>query len=227
LEAIEHLQEHVFRDPSQFWLIGCNNWAWQYLNYVCNVGAYLGEAVSLPTLSKTELREWLAPVLGVVDLDVGQNEGDEKAAKSQEQYFDNLADLSRGLSHVAAQLWLRSLRCESPESDEFQGEEEIVARVRQDKAELPDLPELLPEDLYLLYSLLLHGGMSLSHLALSLGESETTVQSRVQFLWHADIVERQRDWLWVNPAHYPRIRATLDSNNFLVGEETEVWLAKT
>lgn len=224
LDAIEYMQEQVYRDPSRFWLIGCNNWAWQYLNYVCNAGAYFGETVTLPTLNKAELQEWLEPVLAEIDGDRGQDKGDEK---SKEQWFDQLTDISRGISRVAAQLWLRSLQYESPKSDKDRGEEAVAARVKQEKPKLPDLPNLLPEDLYLLYSLLLHGGMSLSHLALSLGESETTVRSRVQFLWHADVVERHRNWLWVNPAHYPRIRATLDSNNFLVGEETEVWLAQT
>ncbi|MEM8781000.1 MAG: MarR family transcriptional regulator, partial [Cyanobacteria bacterium P01_G01_bin.49] len=35
LDTIDYLQHSVFQDRSRFWLIGCNNWAWQYLDRVC------------------------------------------------------------------------------------------------------------------------------------------------------------------------------------------------
>ena len=126
--------------------------------------------------------------------------------------FDNLAGISQGLPRVAASLWLKSLLYEPSE------EGNASAKIEQKKAKLPDLPNLLPEDRYILYSLLLHGYLSLSHLAVSLGESETTVQARVQFLLQTDVIERRHHFLNVVPAHYPKLRATLDYNNFLVGD---------
>jgi len=136
----------------------------------------------------------------------------EKLAKSQSEYFENLAAISQGLPSVAASLWLRSL-CYEPSVDE-----NAPAQLKQKKAKLPDLPNLLPEDRYILYSLLLHRYLSLSHLAVSLGESETTMQARVQFLLQTDAIERRNRFLYVAPAHYHKLRATLDYNNFLVGD---------
>lgn len=37
LAAIEHLQDLVISDRERFWLIGCNNWTWKYLDCVCNL----------------------------------------------------------------------------------------------------------------------------------------------------------------------------------------------
>ncbi|MBK4731701.1 hypothetical protein JJD41_17780 [Oxynema sp. CENA135] len=225
LEAIELLREMIFTDSSRFWLIGCNRWSWQYFDYVSKLSAYLGDRLSLPGLNAEELKAWLDPILNPLNFEFSEEFDEEKIDKFWQQYFSYLAHLSSGIPSVAADLWWRSLVCPQPSEDEEEKSEAIAEsslktiKIIPKIPKLPDLPSLLPEDRYLLYSLLLHGGMSLSHLALSLGESETTVQARVHFLWLADAIERQKDFLWVNPAYYPKLRDILESNNFLVGKD--------
>lgn len=217
LEAIEFLRDAIYNDPSRFWLIGCNQLAWTYLDYVAQISAYFQKTQRLPRLSGEELQQWLQPVIQELNFDLNGNPDKNERAKLQEQYFEQLAGVSQGIVPVAANLWLRSLYLESPPNDYADEDSHpTVLQVRQRKPKLPDLPELLPEDRYLLYSLLLHGGMSLSHLALSLGETESKVQARVHSLWLNDAIERERDFLWIEPAHYLRIRSLLEQNNFLI-----------
>jgi hypothetical protein len=223
LEAIELLRDTIYKDASRFWLIGCNQLAWTYLDYVVQVSAYFQQTQLLPQLNGSQLQEWLQPARRELKLYFNgslDELDEEEQAKLQEQYFDRLANISQGITSVAANLWLRSLYSESPETDASDSPDadsnSTVQPIGQGKANLPDLPVLLPEDRYLLYSLLLHGGMSLSHLALSLGETESNVQARVHFLWLNDAIERDRNFLWVEPAHYPRISSLLAQNNFLV-----------
>lgn len=212
LEGIEYLRDTVFNDRSRFFAIACNQWTWKYLDRLYKVSAYFEQIVSLPALTGKQLQEWFAPVLSETHIDV--DDQSEKLAKSQSEYYENLAAISQGLPSVAASLWLRSLWYE-PSVDG-----NAPAKIQQKKASarLPDLPNLLPEDRYILYSLLLHGYLSLSHLAISLGESETTTQARVQFLLQTDAIERRHHFLYVDPAHYPKLKSTLDYNNFLVGD---------
>lgn len=210
LEGIEYLRDTIFKDRSRFFAIGCNQWTWKYLDRLYKVSAYFEHTISLPALTGEQLLEWFAPVLSAINL--GVDDESEKLAKSESEYFENLAAISQGIPSVAASLWLRSLWYE-PSTDG-----NSPAQLKQKKAKLPDLPNLLPEDRYILYSLLLHGYLSLSHLAVSLGESEATVQARVQFLLQNDVMQRRHHLLFVSPAHYPKLQATLENNNFLVGD---------
>ncbi|MEM6435444.1 MAG: hypothetical protein AAF773_16565 [Cyanobacteria bacterium P01_D01_bin.115] len=57
-----------------------------------------------------------------------------------------------------------------------------------------------------------------SDLALSLGENERTIHSRVQVLQRAGVIVQQGRWLSVHPAHCPKLRSELGNNNFLIGK---------
>ncbi len=63
LEAIEALRDLVAGDSSRFWLIGCNSWAWQYLERIYQINAYLTNTVSLPPLKEEQMQEWLQPLM--------------------------------------------------------------------------------------------------------------------------------------------------------------------
>ena len=81
---------------------------------------------------------------------------------------------------------------------------------------MPELPELVATDFYLLYSLLLHGGMSLSHLALSMGKNQSLVKARTQYLLQAGVIYKEQDILMICPSYYPKLKSILNNNNFLV-----------
>ncbi len=283
-DGIEWLQTTVLGDRARFWVLGCNTWAWQYLDQVCQISAYFQQQFVLPPLSSYAIKEWLAPVMDKVHLDIVADEGhDVKQLQlqiegqdtdpgnwfsSQERYcFERLESRSRGVSSVAADLWLRSLSL-AP-TDESNGEssshdapdpvfthdgnrsnrresqsssapthsaqldsgdktteapQESLRQssehpwLKQDISSLPGLPSLTKGDRYILYSMLLHGQISVPHLALTLGEDESRVRAQVQALLRAGIVNRHHGQVRVDPSYYLSIRADLERNNFLIGE---------
>ncbi|MEC4895360.1 MAG: hypothetical protein SAL07_10350 [Oscillatoria sp. PMC 1051.18] len=84
---------------------------------------------------------------------------------------------------------------------------------------LPKLPDLSAEEHYVLFSVLLHSKITLSHLAISLGDDESNVQHLVQILCRADVLKLEDNLLTVNPLYYPQLRDELDYNNFLIAED--------
>lgn len=232
LDAIDALLDWIGKDSSRFWLIGCNDWAWLYLERVCQLSAYLESTLSLPTLSGKELKTWLHPLSETINVELKfefkldkpeqstqqpNDNQDNWSSSAEQRYFEHLADLSTGLSAVAAQLWMRSFHAKAP-ADPPDSSAPAHEQITLKPAMLPDLPSFVKDDRYLLYSLCLHGKITLSALALSLGESPRTIQASVRLLQRAGIVESGEELLWVNPVHYPRLRRDLGNNQFLVGE---------
>ena len=60
--------------------------------------------------------------------------------------------------------------------------------------------------------------MTRSHLALSLGEAERKIRSRLQVLRREGILLQRGRRLSIHPAHYPKLYSELKNNNFLIGE---------
>ncbi|MBE9198557.1 MULTISPECIES: MarR family transcriptional regulator [unclassified Nodularia (in: cyanobacteria)] len=222
-EGIEFLQNAVVKDKSRFWLIGCNYSAWTFLDQVCQVSAYLEQVHPLPKLKGDALQKWLAPVTAQLTPEDSDADMDLADCKS-------LASLASGVSSVAAQLWLQALRIRAADIPDAVSESqpaftpqgvtlEIPINLRQTKPILPSLPDLTATDRYLLHSLLLHGEMTRTDLALSLGESEQLVRSRVQMLQRAGVIMQHQGQLNIYPAYYPSLKTELINNNFLIGEE--------
>lgn len=226
LEAIYTLRDLVTTHSSIFWLIGCNSWAWQYLENIFQVSAYFNQSINLPTLDDVQLKEWLSPLTQEIKplwledrewLKIKQKELKQakrkklvldEVQKVQERYYLTLADLSQGVATIASDLWRRSLFLKETTDQEISYQIE--------KAKLPELPELVATDFYLLYSLLLHGGMSLSHLALSMGKNQSLVKARTQYLLQAGVIYKEQDILMICPSYYPKLKSILNNNNFLV-----------
>lgn len=220
LDAVEYLRELIFKDTSHFWLIGCNNLAWQYLDCVYQISAYFEKTISLPALDGLTMQPCLMPMLANANLNLNwDGEPTEEGEAKLKSYFDRLADTAGGSLAVAAELWWRSLSL--PETEETSDETENPVNntvVKLDKAKLPELPsDLTAEDRYLLFSLLLHQTMTLQHLALSLGDSESTIQFELQKLLTTGIIKRDRLSFSINPAYYPRLKSYLKHNNFITG----------
>ncbi|MGB6169360.1 MAG: hypothetical protein WBF52_17380 [Geitlerinemataceae cyanobacterium] len=227
LKGIEYLQNLAAQDRDRFWLIGCNDWAWQYLDCVCQTSAYFDRTFSLPPLEQDELKDWLSPVSNDFQVDVGEDsrESDESKKKddlsqkwrssSEQDYFEKLATVSRGVSGVAAELWLLSL---SPIEEELEGKKSSCVSSLSKQIKLPDLPSLSQVERHLLYALLLQGQISLSHLAVSLDETESFVRARIGVLRRSGLLRTKNREIHVNPAHFFRLNNDLKNNRFLVGE---------
>ncbi len=158
-----------------------------------------------------------------------------EGASPKREYFDRLADISGGVSIIALQLFMKSL-CyrevaeQPPEDDkatkrdtqtkpfqidrsaEPQKSDRIVAQLPK----LPPLPDLSQSDLYLLYSLMLHGDLTIGSLAESLGDAPQIVNNQVQILRKQGIIEQRNGMIKANPIHYPRLRRELANNNFII-----------
>ncbi len=219
-QGIEYFQNLVAQDDSSFWVVGCNHWAWAFLDKVCQIGAYLERTVVLPQLSGSELAAWLQPMTEVVLPQPTDGSLQLQIASDDEAFWEALASVSAGHATTAAYLWLQTLQLEAsklspegtlpPETDHL----EIVPR----KPKSPSLISLEALDRYLLHALLLHGEMTRSHLALSMGEDERMIRSRVQVLRREGLVRQSGRRLRVHPAHYPKLYSELGNNNFLIGQ---------
>ena len=241
LDGIEWLQQTLFQDQSQFWLIGCNHWMWHYLNHVYQWSTYFDQTLSLPSLEPLEIKQWLQPVSEKLSFDFDDDhddlfESDEEDEEdspwegtAERQYFKRLARISLGIPPTVAQLWLNSLQQQDAEEIEETSDAHISAEsasrsILLARVSVPKLPELTKEDRYLLFSIGLHGNLTLEQLALSLGNDtmlaalgENPVVAQVQFLQRVGVIQNQQGWLSIHPIHYPRLKIDLEDNHFLVG----------
>ncbi len=206
LEIINKLGEAVFNHPDSFWLIGCHSWAWQYLVQAKGIQGTFCQTFSLPKLSGEEIQAWLKPVRA--NMEITKDE--------EEEYFENLAKISLGLSQVAGKLWLRSL---GHEQELEKGSDPLsLMPLRQQKALLPKLPRLEMSDRYLLYSLALHEQLTIPDLATSLGENSSDILISIQRLQQEGLLRRYQEYLLIEPIYYSQLRRDLEQNNFLVEE---------
>lgn len=144
-------------------------------------------------------------------------------------YFNRLADISDGVSVVALQLFLKSLRYRKITQEDIEegalshlsssllkDDEPETQHIIATTPKLPPLPDLSQSDLYLLYSLMLHGDLTIRALANSLGDAPQAVNNQIQVLRNADIIEQKNGVVKANPVHYPRLRRELSNNNFII-----------
>ncbi|MBC1260861.1 hypothetical protein FQK07_06160 [Synechococcus sp. BSF8S] len=214
--GIERLREVMLEHRNRFWLVGCNSWAWRFLDHVSQISSYFPEARTLPALNGAELREWLAPVAN----DLGLNQTDasppdhhessgEGANDTEPDQWIQLFELSCGSYRIASELWLGGLRLDPDDEG---------GKVRQSRPALPDLPSLKDEDRYLLHSLLIHGTMRRSHLAFGLGLPSHRLEPRIHRLLAEGVLQDSAGELSVMPAHYPCLVKELVNSNHFTGE---------
>ncbi len=217
-EGVDFLRNLIIQNQNCFWVIGCSHWAWNFLDFVSQISAYFYQITSLPKLDGEALKQWLDPL---VQTTVKPNflEDSAETENLSEAYWELLANQAAGVSSIAAHLWLKSLRIEGDRSpDEPISEAETDVTLRQTKPTLPSLPSLTGGDRYLIHSLLIHGEMTATHLALSLGEPESQILGRIQYLLRQGIFLNHHSILSIHPAHYIRLKTELTSNNFFVGD---------
>lgn len=222
LEGIDYLQDVLLQDDSRFWVIGAGKVGWEYLDHVSHFKAYCGEYLELPRLTGEQLQAWFEPIVSQFKINFAKpniefpnnNEEDESY---QSRYFKKLADLSEGVNTVAVQVFLSSIRYQAENSDNSESEK-TEGILEAQNPELPNLPRLSPDEHYILYSLLLHGDLTLSALSESLGDETTLVKGQVQMLRRKGLVKQKHEILTINPIHYPRLKSELANNNFIIYE---------
>ena len=226
LAGIEYIQSLLCDgSKNRFWIIGAGQVGWQYLNSVCALEAYCGDVFPLPAIPSEKLQSWLDPIIDELDISFDDPRLEkqilDRDKDNKTNYFDRLADISKGVATVAVQGFLKSIRCEEVDEDEPKDKttpecQSLVAQTPK----LPKLPSMESADRYLLYSLLLHGDLSISALADSLGDSESEVQGRVQLLRREGVIEQRDRLLKINPIYYPKIKQELAANNFIINRQS-------
>ncbi len=218
LEGIDYLQDVLLQDDSRFWVIGAGKVAWEYLNHVSHFKAYCGESLELPKLTDKELQTWFEPIVSEFDITFNKAHlefyNTEENESYQNRYFKKLASVSQGVNTVAAQVFLRSICYEAKEMENENGNGILVTQ----NPELPNLGDLDADEHYILYSLLLHGDLTLTALSESLGDEKSLVKAKVQMLRRGGLVEQNNGILTINPIHYPRLKNELSNNNFIIYE---------
>ena len=226
LAGIEYIQSLLCDgSKNRFWIIGAGQVGWQYLNSVCALEAYCGDVFPLPAIPSEKLQSWLDPIIDELDISFDDPRLEkqilDRDKDNKTNYFDRLADISKGVATVAVQGFLKSIHYEEVDEDEPEDKttperQSLVAQIPK----LPKLPSMESADRYLLYSLLLHGDLSISALADSLGDSESEVQGRVQLLRREGVIEQRDLLLKINPIYYPKIKQELAANNFIINRQS-------
>jgi hypothetical protein len=246
-EGIEALRDITIHNPHCFWVIGCNQWAWDFLDFACQISAYFSEIHPLPELDGTAVQNWLAPIATLVvennaeirhlqskssqvrsmnNASLPEKSNTSTEEERRQAYWDALVVQSFGVGEIAANLWLQSLRIkqDAPANDPLPlldlnstSSDQQPLTIYETPPLLPSLPTLTDSDRYLLHSTLIHGQITRAHLALSLGESESQIQARIQWLLREGVLRRSNGVLSVYPAYYKTIQIELANNNFFVG----------
>ncbi|TVQ47718.1 MAG: MarR family transcriptional regulator [Gloeocapsa sp. DLM2.Bin57] len=211
-DGLEYLRDFIVKQRDYFWVIGCNYWSWDFLDFVCQINAYFPEIKFLPKMDAESLEEWFNPLLEYVK---NNYQAEELESLVNSKYWEVLVNEASGISNIAAQLWLDSLAI-TPEEVELKNKS---LTLYQFKPSLPSLPKISSLDRYLLHSVLIHGQITRNHLALSLGESSSQIRSCVQVLLAEDLLKDKEHLLTINPSYYDQIKSELVNNNFLVSQD--------
>ncbi|NES68854.1 MAG: hypothetical protein F6K24_28320 [Okeania sp. SIO2D1] len=209
LDGMNILRDKIAEDKQKFWIIGCHNWAWEYLDKTNQIQADFEQTFCVPNLDGNELKLWLKPAIDDLYIDIEAKEDE------LQKDFEKLAKISLGLSEVAKELWFICLGCEQQKQDDDDENIESSSLIKIGWENLPEQPKISQDDRYVLYSLLLHQQLSLDCLAMTLGEEKNLVNSQVRNLKKLDLIQENYGLLKINPVYYPQLVADFKQNKFL------------
>ena len=209
-------------------LLGCDSWAWAFLQLAIGSEDMLGEPQALAPFDAKRLDGWFRSTFDLQGYEYRESDNDElvfpdspNAKKEQPETSTVIASLAakaRGNPGVALALWRACLRtCDAGAESAPVSETKSVYWV----ARLDDLaPPEFHVDVdrvhrFVLHSLLLHGGLSHASLDAILPFSRDEIQRRVSALRRAGILDEQDERLRVTLTAYSLVRRELQNAGFL------------
>ncbi|WP_159783103.1 MarR family transcriptional regulator [Sodalinema gerasimenkoae] len=226
-DSIEYFREIITKNNHYFWVIGASQSAWHFLDFVCQISAYFEIIESLPKLDDEMICDWLTPIAETL---ISLDKPDSSSNDLRQTYWDSIAHQSSGSSRIAQYIWLESLRMHKQTEEEVQELRTQLSEtpakspsrilIHPDKPKLPKLPILTNLDRYLLHGILIHGIINRRHLAQTLGESESQIQARIQWLSRQGVLESRCGSLSIHPLYYDQLTVDLSQNNFFINSNS-------
>ena len=218
-------------------LIGIDSWTYTYLNKVLQLDALKAQPITLAACSYEHLGQWFhrlaagAERFGIVfrQCDNGRfvlkpgNEYGNHGDVENSHFMKYLAVYSRGNPGVAWAIWRNSLQYEIDDSvvdkakNIAEGDRGRTMWVKTwAQMDLPPIP-VNSMDLYVLHSLLLHGGLCLGALTQTLSLYDVSeIMDSIHRLSGAGLIEECAETWKVTSLGYPSAREALALNGFLV-----------
>lgn len=206
-------------------LIGCSSWAWAYLSKALHINTILPQPMVPAPADARLLENWFElqaeksdkfgvrfrqvkngkPVFVTEGID-GEGGG---------EYLKRLAALCRGNAGVAWSVWRVSLqygmdgKLDDRVASSAQSDPTTIWVKDIDKLELPQVPSMSQEVVFILHGILLHSGLSMNDLIAILPLAETDVMQTLQLLTASQVID-EIDGKWqVSPLAYPAVRQAL------------------
>lgn len=231
LSLIRRLLEQIVASPHRV-LVGCDSWAWAFLHRAIGIEDLLGEPLTFAPFDGARLDSWLRSNGQVADYEFRQvgsekslfpeppkSDHEDASSWSGSPFIQRLAAYSRGNPGVALAFWRAGLRRGEPESKESADS----ARDRESVLWVVPPSQLTPRisdevdrvHRFVLHSLLLHGGMTLSSLQLILPFDRADIVRRVTSLQRWGLLEARDEIMQVRLLAYPIVRQNLLDEGFL------------
>ncbi|HXV59976.1 MAG TPA: hypothetical protein VEK15_04725 [Vicinamibacteria bacterium] len=215
-------------------LVGCDSWAWAFLQHAIGVQDRLGAPITLASFDPARLDAWFRSTFDTSEYEFRQS-GDgesvfpeldntdktdtERPRREKSMTIRSLAATARGNPGVALALWRASLRTRDTGQEpdpSAQTSRPVLWVVSPAQFALPELPvDADRVDRFVLHSVLLHGGLSLSSLVTLLPFSCEQVQRSVSLMRRVGMIEEQMGRLCVTLTAYPLVRRDLLSGGLL------------
>lgn len=232
LPQARELLERLRQAPAPL-LIGCDSWAWSFLDRTVGIGDLLGQPLALAALDGAGLASWLGSPFRAGRLvcrsaerrqetifgapaSAEQTNGDDAVPNS----LVRLAALARGNPGVALELWRRCLRVESGDGNQPQAASTDLrdtiwaTSLHESEVVVPRTIERIHN--IILHTVLLHGGLEPDLLAAVLPFARHELRQRVGELVRQGLLEERKGEVAMVVAAYPAVRDHLDTEGFLI-----------
>lgn len=217
-------------------LVGCNTWAWAYLQHVWP--GRIDRVLTLQAFDAARLARWFRQLAGEESdfarefLQFDEATDDSPSADPTpdsarvESFLNHLASYSRGIPGVARSLWRRSLvadpATESSTSDDDGGRDGpacVAGAYDWSQFEPPSMPSDTGGDArFVLHAILLHGGLTADTLVRLLPLTRHAIRQALHELGDAELVARDENVWQVTPQGYPAVRRSLREHGYIGGD---------
>ncbi|MFP5212911.1 MAG: hypothetical protein ACLGPL_05980 [Acidobacteriota bacterium] len=238
LSLIRRLLDLLLSANRRF-LLGCNSWAWAYLNKALDLAPLIPYTLTLRPLDKEHLECWFSSLADerfvfrladggdklVLPVSFNDSETGAQPTGSAGDFLDNLTAYSRGIPGVAWAVWRHSLREARRDEAEKRGADptgprQAILVAPWTEMHLPAVPDRMDRSqLFVLQTILLHDSLPPRLIRQLLSLSSTDVLETLHHLRSAGLLDADRlRAMWrVTPEGYPVVRQLLKREGYLVG----------